>query len=81
MSANPEIECPDCQGHGWRLMPGTLDDAAHCAECHGEGWRPMTESELDAAAEKQAEDAMSEPPVTMDELHRRAWEQKQELRR
>ena len=56
-------------------------DYAPCSACDCTGWRPMNEDELDAAAEKQAEDAMSEPPMTLDEQHRRAWEQKQELRR
>lgn len=79
MSA-PEIECPDCCGHGWRLMPGTLDDSGICPGCNGEGWREMTDDELDAAAEGQAEDAMSEPPMSLDEQHTRAWAQKQELR-
>ena len=80
MSDRPEIECPDCQGHGTRLMPGTLDDSGTCPNCNGTGWRPMTDDELGAAAERQAEDAASEPPVTMDEMHRAAWAQKQGLR-
>lgn len=41
----------------------------------------MTDDEMSDAAEREAEDAMSEPPVSLDEMHRRAWEQKQELRR
>lgn len=56
-------------------------DFAPCPACNGIGWRPMNENELDAAAEQQAEDAMSEPPMSLDEQHRRAWDQKQELRR
>lgn len=68
-----EIECPSCGGEGF--------DIAVCAACNGEGWRPMTGDELDAASERQAEDAMSEPPVTMAEQYRAAWGQKQDLRR
>lgn len=63
-----EIECTDCDGHG-------------CVECNYTGWRPMTDDELDAAAERQAEDAASEPPVTMDEMYCAAFAQKMELRR
>ena len=77
----PEIECPACDGHGTRLVPGKLDDADTCTDCDGKGWRPMTDDELAAAAERQAEDAASEPPVAMGEQHRAAWAQKQELRR
>jgi len=75
-----EIECPDCNGHGTRLVPGALDDADTCPDCGGHGWRPMTGDELADAAERQAEDAASEPPITMDEQHRAAFAQKQELR-
>ena len=80
MSA-PEIECPDCQGHGWRLCPGTLDDSGQCPDCCGHGWRPMTDDELADAAEAQHE-AMceGEPPVSMDEMHQRAHREKLEAR-
>lgn len=54
MSDRPEIECPTCEGDG-------------CLDCNDTGYRTMTEDELDAAAERQAEDAASEPPVTMGE--------------
>lgn len=85
MSDRPEIECPTCDGNGWteqrmsRIGAGLYE--VTCAACNGHGWREMTDDELDAAAERQAEDAASEPPVTMDEMHRAAWAQKQELRR
>lgn len=68
MSERPEIECLTCEGDG-------------CLDCNDTGYRTMTEDELDAAAERQAEDAASEPPVTMDEMHRAAFAQKQEFRR
>lgn len=71
-----EIECPKCDNLGFMWPFGPI-----CSECAGEGWRAMTGDELDAAAERQAEDTMSEPPITMAEQHRAAWEQKQELRR
>ena len=75
-----EIEWPDCQGHGWRMDPFKPDDGHHCPDCHGAGWREMTDAELEAAAEQQAEDAMSEPAPTLNEQYRAAWDQKQELR-
>ena len=84
-SANPEIECPDCDGEGWTLKrnlslgPGLYEH--DCEACKGHGWRSMTDDELDAAAERQAEDAMSEPPVTMQEDYERAQRQRRELRR
>lgn len=75
-----EIECPDCEGWGF-LKAGSLPCGPICNCCKGKGWRPMTDDELDAAAEKQAEADLSEPPVTLAEQHRAAWDQKQELRR
>lgn len=77
----PEIECRDCDGHGWRMLPGKLDDAATCPACNGHGWRPMTpDEEADAAEAQHANMCEGEPPVTMREQHERAWQQKQELR-
>ena len=78
----PEIECPQCGGDG-SLVTITEDgvhEVADCRACAGEGWRPMTDDEIEAAAERQAEEAASEPPVTMAEQHRAAWDQKQALR-
>jgi hypothetical protein len=72
-------------GNGWieqrnpRLGSGVYQE--DCPDCLGNGWRPMTEDEIDAAAEQRAEDDMSDPPMSMDEMHRAAWAQKQELRR
>jgi len=79
MSDRPEIECPACDGTG--EVYNSHDCMKDCSECKGTGWRPMNDDELDAAAERQAEDAASEPPVTMAEQHRAAWAEKQELRR
>ena len=76
----PEIECRQCQGFGFTMPAERMGETADCAACDGEGWRPMTADELDAEAERQAEDAMSEPPVTMAEQHRAAWQQKKDLR-
>lgn len=76
----PEIECAECWGNGVEVTPSGLTDTT-CPACDGEGWRPMNDDELDRAAEEQAERHMSEPPMSLDEQHRRAWEQKQELRR
>lgn len=82
---SPDIECPTCDGNGWieqrnlRLGSGVYQE--DCPDCHGHGWRPMTQDEIDDAAEQQAERDMSESPMSMDEMHRAAWAQKQELRR
>lgn len=56
-------------------------DFAPCPACNGTGWRPMTDDEQDAAAERQFEDSLSEPPMSLDEQHARAWDHKQELRK
>ena len=85
MSERPEIECPTCDGEGFTMVrnrslgPGLYEQT--CEPCNGHGWRAMTDDELADAAERQAEDAASEPPVTMDEMHRAAFARKQELRR
>lgn len=82
----PDIECPACNGNGWLPRRWGFNSRVQlteedCPECLGHGYRPMTQDEIDDAAEQQAERDMSEPPVTMDEQHRAAWAQKQELRR
>lgn len=92
---SPDVECEACNGHGEvcgvnpnrrsrfvgqdDLSPD--DFTVECAACCGTGFRPMTQDELDAAAERQAEETMSEPPMTMAEQHRAAFAQKQESRR
>lgn len=74
----PETECPDCDGHG--RVPTAEHPAMQCTACNGEGWRMMTDDELADAAERQAERAASEPPVSLAGQHRAAWDLKQELR-
>lgn len=89
----PDIECTSCNGHGevCGVNPNRrsrfvgMDDLSpddftvECPDCCGNGWRPMTQDEIDDAAERQAEDAMSEPPVTMAEQYQRAAEEKRRL--
>ncbi|MBU6430036.1 MAG: hypothetical protein KGR26_13560 [Cyanobacteria bacterium REEB65] len=41
--------------------------------------RPFHADCLEAAAERQQERAQEDPPVSLDEAHRAAWKQKQEL--
>lgn len=82
----PSVECDHCAGHGWVMVRrfGTLSapDQEDCPICCGEGWRPMTQDEIDdAAADAFSDMCEGEPPVTLGEQHRAAWEQKQELRR
>ena len=86
----PEIECPECEGEGWvgkrlpRLGGGVHE--VNCEHCNGKGWRSMTPDEESDAAETAYERQMEDyyggsSPVTLDEQHRAAWKQKQELRR
>lgn len=72
----PEIECPACDGWGVHPALSTI-----CTACNGDGWRPMNDGEIEAAAERQAEEAQFRSDMTLDEQHLRAWEQKQGLRR
>lgn len=74
-SVTPEIECPDCDGYGKARI--AFIGSPDCPACHGEGWRPMNDDELADAAERQEQDRIEgEPPVTLAEQHRAAWEQK-----
>lgn len=81
-----DFECASCCGYG------TDDREAdgQCFCCNGAGWISCDRGGVDCphsvcacerAWERQQEDNASEPPVTMAEQHRAAWEQKQELRR
>jgi RecJ-like exonuclease len=58
-----EIECPDCEGHGW-----THGGLTECTACKGKGWREPTEEEAntlaEAAYDRQFED---EPPMSFAE--------------
>ena len=95
MNDRPEIECPTCNGEGEvehphlvGRYPSIVDECPpdplmiDCEDCGGTSYRLMTDDELADAAERQAEDAANgEPPVSLDEQHRAAWAQKQDLRR
>ncbi|EQB06204.1 hypothetical protein [Sphingobium baderi] len=89
-----EIECPQCGGEGeWEhphlsTPPGITAECppdpvmVDCEDCDGKGWRPMTDDELaEAAADAFSDMCEGEPPVTMDEQHSAAFQQKMELRR
>ena len=80
-----DVECTDCDGNGFtmkrqhRLGPGVYE--VECETCCGHGWRPMTQDEIDdAAADAFSDMCEGEPPVTLAEKHRSAWDQKQQLR-
>jgi DnaJ-class molecular chaperone len=82
----PDTECKRCDGNGWievrrhGILRGLHQE--DCPDCLGHGWRPMTQDELDDAAFDAFSDmCQGEPPVSLDEQHRAAWLQKQELRR
>lgn len=60
MTAQREIECPQCNGYGWtdKRMPmiGVGLYEVTCRHCNGHGWREMTEDELnDAASDEWSE--------------------------
>ncbi|MCB4860754.1 hypothetical protein K7W03_14255, partial [Sphingobium sp. PNB] len=81
----PSVECDHCAGHGWvqvrrfGIISGVHEE--DCPICCGHGWRPMTDDELADAAEAQGQERIhGEPPVTMAEQHRRAWEHKHGIR-
>ena len=90
-----DIECTRCEGSGEvcgvtpsrrshfvgydDLSPDDYTDK--CSDCDGTGWRPMTEDEEADAAEAAEQDRIhGEPPVTLAEQHRAAWDQKRSLR-
>lgn len=82
----PEIECPDCDGHGWiaqrcpSLGRGYFE--VTCTACNGHGWRAMTQDEIDdAAADAFSDMCEGEPPVTMQERYQAAWREHQEAHR
>lgn len=80
-SVTHEIECPECDGNGWvgKRLP-RLGGGVHevtCEHCSGHGWRPMAQAEIDdAAADAFSDMCEGEPPVTLAEQHRAAWERK-----
>lgn len=37
--------CPDCDGNGMRMRPGTADDAITCPSCNGSGFQSPIQSE------------------------------------
>lgn len=93
---NGEIECAECDGHGYNniirccgnaLASGAccgngIDDTEECDFCRGQGWRAATDDELANMAEAQAEDAASgEPPMSVQEMYEAAYRLKMELRR
>jgi hypothetical protein len=63
----PRIYCEHCE---WREISErqARSDEPWCDDCR------------DDLAQQQAEDRAAEPPVTMDEMHRAAWRQKQGMR-
>lgn len=80
-SVTQEVECRQCDGEGF-TRTNEWPFGPTCTACNGEGWRAMTpDEEADAAERQEQERIHGEPPVTMDEMHRAAWDQKQDLRR
>lgn len=62
------VECEDCRGDGW-------------IKCDRGGVNcPFGHCYCEAAWERQQEANASEPPMSADERHRQAWEEKQALR-
>lgn len=78
-SVTHEIECSECGGTGTVMPARELFD---CEACDGVGWREMTpDEEADYAEQQEQERIHGEPPISLDEQHRAAWQQKQGLRR
>ena len=82
-SVTHEIECSKCGGTGTVMPARELFD---CEACDGVGWREMTPDEEADAAERAYERQMEDyygrsSPVTLDEQHHTAWQQKQESRK
>ncbi len=67
--------CDDCGERVEALHDACQDkfDADLCPSCF--------DNRCEAAWDRQQEDMMSEPPMSLDEQHRRDWEQHQELHR
>lgn len=62
-ATDTEIECPDCEGHGYDIFP-----EVDCDACLGKGWRAPTADELDNAAEAAYERQLEgEPPMSFSE--------------
>ncbi len=76
----PEIECPACDGYGFIPPQARMGSTEDCDECEGSGFRPMTQDEINDTAEAAYERDLSEPPVSLDEQHRAAWDEKRRLR-
>lgn len=53
----PEM-CEDCKGHGWRMMPGTVDDSGVCPSCSGTGEAQKELAPLRELSEITDEDAI-----------------------
>lgn len=81
-----DIECRRCDGNGWIPRRWGFNSRVQlteedCPECHGHGWRPMTQDEIDdAAADAFSDMCEGEPPITMDERHQMAADEKRRLR-
>jgi hypothetical protein len=72
------VNCFECRGDGEL-------DGQDCIHCNGSGecdCRDCNDAHDEAAYERQCEDFHGgSGPLTLDEQHRAAWQQKQELRR
>jgi len=81
-----DFECTSCAGYG----TDDRENDGQCFRCEGTGWISCDRGGADCpydicacerAWERQQEDYASEPPLSADERHQAAWQQKQELRR
>ena len=89
------VICERCKGQGQLEKPDACDDCGECVE-DGETFDHVVEAmetfekilcdncfdnRCENAWVDQQQDLLDNPPVTLDEQHRAAWEQKQGLRR
>lgn len=91
-----EFECRPCEGKGWIPFRRQIFAAGptqvfeeNCSDCNGHGWIecdrggvecPYEHCYCEAAWDRQQEDNASEPPMTADERHQRAHDERQALR-
>lgn len=80
-----DFECASCCGYG---TDGRESDG-NCFTCNGDGWISCDRGGVDCphnvcacerAWERQQEDNANEPPISMDERHQMAADEKRRLR-
>lgn len=80
MHERPEVCCDRCDGEG-AILPMAAFQSSDCPDCNGTGYRPATDDEWsDMSADAYSDMCEGEPPLSLDEQHRRNWQIKQGLK-